>query len=66
MMVESTPRRPNVLIVLADDLGYSDFGCYGSEIRTPHIDKTGKRGIEISATVSRSVSSRVAPSVLLG
>jgi len=31
--------RPNVLIVVADDLGFSDLGCYGSEIRTPTLDR---------------------------
>jgi len=37
-------RRPNILIVLADDLGYSDLGCYGGEIPTPHIDALAKSG----------------------
>ena len=31
--------RPNFLIIVADDLGYSDVGCYGSEIHTPNIDR---------------------------
>ena len=31
-------KRPNFLIIVADDLGYTDLGCYGSEIHTPHID----------------------------
>ena len=35
---------PNVVLVLADDVGYSDFGCYGSEIPTPHIDGLAERG----------------------
>jgi arylsulfatase A-like enzyme len=31
-------ERPNIIIILADDLGFSDIGCFGSEIQTPHID----------------------------
>lgn len=37
-------RRPNVLVILADDLGYSDLGCYGGEIPTPNLDRLAKRG----------------------
>lgn len=32
-------KRPNFLVVLADDLGFSDVGCFGGEINTPHLDK---------------------------
>ena len=31
--------KPNIIIILADDMGYSDLGCYGGEIDTPNIDK---------------------------
>ena len=34
---EAPSGAPNVVVVLLDDLGFSDFGCYGSEIRTPNI-----------------------------
>ncbi|MFI3213121.1 MAG: hypothetical protein R3Y24_07240 [Eubacteriales bacterium] len=35
-------KRPNVIVVLADDMGYSDISCFGSEINTPWIDQIGK------------------------
>ncbi|SDK28012.1 arylsulfatase [Catalinimonas alkaloidigena] len=40
------PTRPNILIILADDMGYSDLGCYGSEIRTPHLDQLAAQGVK--------------------
>lgn len=33
------PDRPNIILIMADDMGYSDIGCFGSEIRTPHINR---------------------------
>ncbi|HCM74878.1 MAG TPA: sulfatase [Cytophagales bacterium] len=40
--------RPNILLIVADDLGYSDLGCYGGNIRTPNIDQLAKHGIRFS------------------
>ena len=40
--------RPNVLLMMVDDLGFSDFGCYGSEIETPNIDELAKGGLRMS------------------
>ncbi|MFO7592371.1 MAG: arylsulfatase [Acidimicrobiia bacterium] len=39
------PGAPNVVVILADDLGYSDLGCYGSEIETPNLDALAARGM---------------------
>lgn len=40
--------RPNVLLILADDLGFSDLGCYGGEIRTPCLDALADNGLRFS------------------
>ena len=38
-------RRPNILLILADDMGWSDLGCYGGEIKTPNLDRLAENGI---------------------
>ncbi|MDA1230721.1 MAG: sulfatase-like hydrolase/transferase, partial [Planctomycetota bacterium] len=38
--------KPNFLVILADDLGYSDSGCYGSEIATPNLDQLAQHGLQ--------------------
>jgi len=46
-------KRPNVVFILADDLGYADVGCYGQKkIRTPHIDKLAAEGMRFTQSYS--------------
>src|SRR4051794_11180241 len=40
--------RPNILLILADDLGFSDLGCYGGEIRTPVLDALARGGLRFT------------------
>ncbi len=40
--------RPNIILILADDMGYSDIGCFGSEIPTPNLDKLAQQGVRFS------------------
>jgi len=42
------PNKPNVVLIMLDDMGYSDLGCYGGEIETPTIDKLASEGIRFS------------------
>jgi len=46
--VRASQGAPNIVIVLADDLGFSDIGCYGSEIETPNLDRIAARGLRFS------------------
>ena len=42
---QSASERPNILIILADDMGYSDIGCYGGEANTPNLDQLATEGL---------------------
>lgn len=44
MDAERTTNRPNIVIFLADDMGFSDIGCYGGEVQTPNIDRIAAEG----------------------
>lgn len=59
---QSKGARPNILLILADDLGYSDLGCYGGEIETPNLDFLAKNGLRFSQfyNTSRCCPSRAA------
>lgn len=45
---QNTESKPNIILILADDMGYSDLSCYGSEINTPNIDRLAKEGIRFT------------------
>lgn len=46
--VEGSVSRPHVLLIVADDLGFSDLGCYGGEIKTPHLDRLAQGGLRFT------------------
>lgn len=46
--VVAEDARPNIVLMMVDDLGFSDFGCYGSEIETPNIDSLAESGVRMN------------------
>ncbi len=47
---EAQAKRPNIVVLLGDDMGFSDMGSFGSEIRTPNLDSLAKSGVRFNAT----------------
>lgn len=48
LSLPAAAERPNIVVILADDMGYSDIGCYGSEIETPQLDRLAAAGIRFT------------------
>ena len=44
----ATPVKPNIILILADDMGWSDLGCYGGEINTPNLDSLAHNGLRFT------------------
>jgi len=59
-IVHGKDMRPNIVMILADDLGWSDLGCYGSGIQTPNLDRLAENGIRFAQfhNTSKCFSSR--------
>jgi arylsulfatase A-like enzyme len=66
--VNATPSRPNVVLILADDLGYGDLSCYGNpKVNTPRIDSLARVGIRfIDAHTTSGVCTPPRYSLLMG
>ncbi|KQS05365.1 arylsulfatase [Sphingomonas sp. Leaf357] len=59
-------RKPNILIIVADDLGYSDVGAFGGEIRTPNLDALASRGLKLTGFHSAPACSPTRSMLLSG
>ena len=58
--------KPNILIVLLDDVGFADFGCYGAENSTPTIDAIAQRGLRFSGFHTTAMCSTTRAALLTG
>jgi arylsulfatase A-like enzyme len=63
---EEKDTPPNMILILADDLGYSDLGCYGGEIRTPNLDGLAENGLRMTQVYNTSRCCSTRASLLTG
>lgn len=59
-------QRPNIMIIMVDDMGYSDMGCYGGEVQTPHLDSLANTGIRFTQFFNGARSCPSRASLLTG
>jgi arylsulfatase A-like enzyme len=63
---EPGDRRTNIILILADDLGFSDLGCYGGEIETPNLDRLATEGLRFSQFYNCAKCAPTRTSILTG
>lgn len=62
----ASSRRPNIVLIMADDMGYSDPGCYGGEIDTPHLDRLAREGMRFTQFYNNAKCAPTRASLLTG
>ena len=63
---EANIKRPNIILIMADDIGISDIGCYGSEIMTPNIDRLANEGLRFTTFYNMAKCNPTRSSLLTG
>jgi arylsulfatase len=68
LLIAQSPKnkKPNVIVILTDDMGYSDIGCFGSEIKTPNIDRLANNGLRFTQFYNTARCSSTRASLLTG
>ena len=59
-------KKPNIIIIMADDMGWSDIGCYGGEIQTPNIDRLAAEGLRLTQFYNNAKCTTTRASLMTG
>ena len=66
-VVETTAdARPNIILIMCDDMGFSDIGCYGGEVETPHLDRLASEGMRFTQFYNNAKCTTTRASLLTG
>ena len=58
--------RPNIVLIMCDDMGWSDIGCYGGEVRTPHLDRMAEEGLRFTQFYNNAKCTTTRASIITG
>src|SRR4051812_16035809 len=65
--LHAASAAPNIIVILADDLGYADLGCYGAtDIRTPNLDRMAREGVRFTDFYAENVCTPARAALLTG
>lgn len=64
--IQAQTKKPNIILIMVDDMGYSDLGAYGSEIQTPNIDKLAYEGLRLREFYNNSICAPTRASLITG
>lgn len=65
-IAKDTERQPNIILIMCDDMGWSDIGCYGGEVKTPHLDQLAKEGMRFTQFYNNAKCTTTRASILTG
>ena len=66
LFAQKEKERPNIILIMADDMGYSDIGSYGGEISTPNLDRLAAEGIRFKEFYNNSICAPTRASLITG
>ncbi len=61
-----TATRPNIILIMCDDMGFSDIGCYGGEVLTPHLDQLDSEGMRFTQFYNNAKCTTTRASIVTG
>jgi len=64
--IAAASDRPNIVLIMCDDMGFSDIGCYGGEVQTPHLDRMAKEGLRFRQFYNNAKCTTTRASLITG